>query len=335
MTYIFSHIHKTAGTTFHTSYLGAAFQPESYLLLTGTSAQRWAEFERLKALDEKEREKLFVIGGHDADLLRPSFPRAKYITLIRNPVARVISLYLHGLYHEGGRHPVGNYLRQHNLSLADFAEADIHAVVSGLTNPGSPIKRTVSVHNAQAEQLLGIPSAAIALLSRSELLRRINERFYLVGLSEELARFLFHLHVHACFPLMLFTNLLVRKETASFVPDPAVISRIQQVTELDKLVYELVQQQFDEIISTTWDSHDRAEFDKYQRELLRFQSLNAGNDNASARYVSARNMGRKIKLLTSCENPIACACEGIEHEATQIAVRTSAAPWTCAALLNL
>ena len=126
------------------------------------------------------------------------------------------------------------------------------------------------MHNAQAEQLLGIPSAAIALLSRSELLSRINERFHLVGLSEELARFLFHLHVHDRFPLMLFTNLLVRKETASFVPDPAVISRIQQVTELDKLVYELVQQQFDEIICTTWDTRDREEFDKYQRELLRF-----------------------------------------------------------------
>jgi len=88
---IFLHIPKTAGTTLN-RIIEAQYSP--FAIYTIDPHRFRATAERLKELSEKRRRRLRVVRGHLYYGLHQCLPQgASYITMLRDPVARVLSAY--------------------------------------------------------------------------------------------------------------------------------------------------------------------------------------------------------------------------------------------------
>ena len=204
--YVFDHIFKTGGTTFNFSYLPAAFEPDQVLVLRGFQEANLEDLQSAKALSTDQTARLKLISGHNAGKLRSRYPDARFLTLVRDPVARAISSYLHDKYHEDAWEPSGRRIQEQGISLAEYVEA-----------------RRQMQHDYQSTVLLGyrptrslrsrfrIGSRRHAPKNHAAMIATIGSRFHLVGYTEAVELFLFYLHVTEGFPLVLFNNRLVRQ----------------------------------------------------------------------------------------------------------------------------
>ncbi len=172
MTYIFDHIFKSGGTTFHSSYLPAAFPPGESIVLRGFAEENREDLERLARLPDEEKSRIQIIAGHNAGRLRPHFPHARFITLVRDPVQRAISAYLHAKYHGDAYAIAGAEIREKQIGLGEFVEQDLFA---------ARYAEFVSVHDWQAKVLLGPEDAGATLTDAAGLASRIGRRFHLAG----------------------------------------------------------------------------------------------------------------------------------------------------------
>ena len=295
MTYVFTHIRKTGGTTFHTSYLPNAFAAGEYFVVNGNFDRHQQELDHLEALSPAEKSRLRIIAGHSTSQLRPSFPDARFITLVREPHERVISLYRHALYHLDGGHPVGKYIREHGLSFLDFVERDVFDVVMRDLLPDRSTEgfmRCTSTRNAQAQQLTGLPADAIDVSDRARLWSLVQRRFHLVGTSENYWRFVFHLHVAEGFPLLLFNDRLVRPDAQRFDPSPEEIGRVRQLNALDCALYSLVKEKFDERVADSWDDATLAGYQQYLAALREFKTRTSGNEHTVEPFTATAAYGR-------------------------------------------
>jgi hypothetical protein len=289
VTYIFTHIRKTGGTTFHTSYLPNAFASGECVVVSGGIERHQLELDALKALPEIEKSRLRVIAGHSTSQLRPYFPDARFITLVREPQTRVLSLYRHALYHMDGEHPVGKYLRAHGMSFLDFLESDAFHRVLGEVLPDRSTEgfsRCTSVRNAQAQQLTGLPEHEIDVGDTDRLWNLVQRRFHLVGTTEDYWRFVFHLHVGDGFPLLLFNDRLVRPEAHAFRPNGQELDRVRELTRLDSALYGLVSQKFEERVASTWGPDAIGDYQRYRAALAEFKTTTNANENIVAPFTS-------------------------------------------------
>src|SRR5262245_16347297 len=85
VTYIFTHVRKTGGTTFHTSYLPNVFGKDELFVVSGGIERHQLELDSLKTLPAAEKSRLRVIAGHSTSQLRPYYPEARFMTLVREP----------------------------------------------------------------------------------------------------------------------------------------------------------------------------------------------------------------------------------------------------------
>ena len=289
MTYIFTHIRKTGGTTFHSSYLPNAVAAGECIVVSGSIERHQQELDALKALPADEKRRLRVIAGHSTSQLRAAFPDARFITMVREPHKRVISLYRHALYHMDGAHPVGKYLRDRGMTFLDFLEEDVFDRVLGALLPDRSTEgfsRCTSVRNAQAQQLTGLPEHEIDIGDRDRLWRLVERRFHRVGTSEDSTRFVFDLHVGDGFPLLLFNDRLVRPESQSFHPTERELARVKELTRLDAALYALVKEKFATRVATTWGDAARAQYQTYRTALDAFRTSSNGNENIVAPYAA-------------------------------------------------
>src|SRR5437588_723545 len=146
MAYIFEHIFKTGGTTFSLAYLLGAFSAKDIFILRGFRDSNREDLLKLAALPEEQKSRIQVIAGHNSGSLRPYFPNAKFITMVRDPVNRAVSAYLHAKYHKDAWEPVGRMIAQHNIGMAEFIRADLFA---------HSYADFVSLHDWQARTILG------------------------------------------------------------------------------------------------------------------------------------------------------------------------------------
>jgi len=287
VTYIFTHIRKTGGTTFHTSYLPNACAAGECVVVSGSIERHQQELDALKVLPADEKSRLRVIAGHSTSQLRLAFPNARFITMVREPHKRVISLYRHALYHMDGGHPVGKYLRERGMSFLDFLEDDAFDRVLGELLPdrsSEGFSRCTSVRNAQAQQLTGLPEREIDISDRERLWRLVERRFHLVGTSDDSRRFVFHLHLFDGFPLLLFNDRLVRPDAQAFHPSERELARVKELTRLDAVLYDLVKEKFEERVATTWSGTALADYPAYRAALEDFRASTNSNENIVAPY---------------------------------------------------
>jgi hypothetical protein len=292
MTYIFDHIYKTGGTTFNLSYLLGGielglFNEQEVFIIRGYLNENREDLTRLMRLSEEQRRRLRIIAGHNAGLLRSAFPGAKFITVVRNPVDRVISGYLHAKYHEDAWDSVGREIEENNIGLAQFVDQDLFA---------RRYAEFVSVQNWQSKTLLGSDSV---MPESGALASAIQSRFYLVGYTEALELFLFYLHLTEGFPLILFNNRLVRRERLSFTATPEETAAIMRYNELDDVVYRCVQREFDLRVAEVWTPENALGYQEYLSALRQFQKATEGEENAKSVFRIRRAQVRNYVSMPS------------------------------------
>jgi hypothetical protein len=218
---IFLHIPKAAGSTL-TLVLSRQYPAEATFL---TGGPRRPGLEQLEALPMHERARFDCLAGHMRFGVHRLLPGpSRYITMVRDPVARVVSAY----YYIRGfpEHPMHERIMRDWPSLEQYAclgpSDEQVRILSG--DPGGPATR--------------------AMLEQAR--RNIEEHFVAVGLTERFEEF-----------MVLSTRLLGWRDVyyapRNVTPvrprhdtlPPSVIATIEEHNRLDRELYRFATQAFE------------------------------------------------------------------------------------------
>lgn len=247
---IFLHIPKAAGTTLYTILRREYSRQHTRMIDGGRVAAAVAEF---KALPLAERAQVRLLMGHMPFGLHAFLPHpARYITLLRDPVERILSH-----YHFILRTP-HHYLHQAvagaGMSLHDY-------VTSGLTT---------EVDNGQTRLLAEVDAASDAplpdMLQQAEM--NLNAHFALAGLSEQFDESLCLMRRRLGWkhwPLYFKRNVTKDRPAGEQVTE-ATLSVIRQRNVYDSALYARVQRNFQQILA------ENAEI--MENDMRRFSLMN-------------------------------------------------------------
>jgi len=260
---IFEHLSKTAGTTFHSSYLPAAFAPEQRLVLRGSPDGNAADQARAAAPGADAQRQPAIIAGHFAGKLREHFPAARFITLVREPVARAVSAYLHRVFHPGWHAAYGAF-DPSAVKLVDFVASEKF---------GPPYR------NGQAHVVLG---ADFHDLDDDAIRVRLARRYASVGHTERFDEFVFSLHVTEGLPICLFNNRLVRGACGDVEPSEEECAVVRSQNAVDRRLHRVVRDDFEswrQALSPDWS----ALLERYLRVLRQYREETHGDENVAVR----------------------------------------------------
>ena len=114
-TVIFLHIHKAAGTTLH-RIIERQYPPDQIW-----SFDERHDFEAFRALSEAQKEEIRMLRGHMIFGLHEFMPRpCIYVTLLRDPVERVLSFY--NYIRRNPHHYHSEMIVSQGLTLQQFLE---------------------------------------------------------------------------------------------------------------------------------------------------------------------------------------------------------------------
>jgi hypothetical protein len=244
---VFDHIPKTAGTTFRRSYLISAL-PAAERWILGGGETNARDRQRFLSLPPGQRDRIRVVAGHEADSMRPHLPGARFITVVRAPVDRAISSYLHARFHEGGE-KLWPDVREEQMSLAQFAERYIPS-------------------NYQSRIVLGDDYDS---LSADQIRQRIHDRYALVGYTEAFDEFVYLLHEIEGLPLAIYGNRLVRAERESYLPSAADLESVQRSHAIDARLHQIVSEDFQSRIDAL-SADSRARLQEFLASLRAFRA---------------------------------------------------------------
>lgn len=265
MLYIFHHVFKTGGTSFNLSYLPAAFEPDEVFVLRGSAGQNGEDLDRAVGFATGERNRLKLIAGHNTGELRPHYPGARFLSLVREPVSRTVSSYLHSRYHEDAWEISGRRIQEENVDLSSFVEANWFG----------------KERNLQSRLLLGLEFIQNGPATDVAMTERIRQRFHLIGYTEAFELFLFYLHVTEGFPLVLFNNRLVRKERATFQTTAADVAVIERYNQFDRDLCRCARAEFDRKTAEIWTSELDGMYQRYLEALDSYRQETQGDPNAA------------------------------------------------------
>ncbi len=262
---IFLHVPKTAGTT-----LNRLIEWE-YPLLQIYSVDpvlfNWS-YKHLRNLPPARLRKFRMFKGHMVFGLHEILPQpATYITVLRDPVDRVISAFYFMRNYK--LHPLYWKLRRENWSLEDF----VHR--SQRTNVQSKI-----VAGAEYETPCTAEIAAQAI-------EHVKNDFDVVGLSERFEESLALMKLRFGWKLASYSSFNVtRTRPKKRDLPPATLDLIAEKNAFDVALYATASKKFDETVS-----QNAAEVSRLTQEL--HAAKERTRDRASSMLFSLRSAGRK------------------------------------------
>ena len=233
---IFVHIGKTAGTTLSVilirQYAGQT--------IFAVDASKGTTIETLKALPDEEKSQINLLRGHILFGLHEDLPQpATYITMLRNPVNRIVSLYYHILREE--THYLHEAVTSQKMTLEDY-------VTSGLAG---------EIDNFQGRALAGYESTRIpvgecdrTLLSKAKV--NVKDHFSVVGITERFddsLRLMKERLGWATLPVYKSMNIATNKPKREREISESTIRLIQSHNALDCELYDWACDQLDEQLS--------------------------------------------------------------------------------------
>lgn len=229
-TVIFLHIPKCAGTTLVEEILNRRFQPES--LFIHYNAGTAELLERLRNMNECEKRRLECIAGHFAFGIHELLTQpCTYITLLRNPVERVIS------HFEYAKRKKDHYLHA-------LASAEGTSLLDYVSSP-----QNTEVKNGQARLLAGIGWGVQSGKTEKEILDKAKENlenhFALAGVMEQFDAFISLIQRIFGWDVWGYEKKNVTRATSSLTSIPAETLRaIAAYNRLDQQLYDQVKLSF-------------------------------------------------------------------------------------------
>ena len=263
---IFVHIPKAAGTTLR-KIIERQYKPTAIFTVQES-------IEEFKKLPEAQRTAIRCLMGHMRFGAHELLPRVSiYITVLRDPLDRVISHYYYVL--RSPDNVLHNDVVSKSMSLKDF-------VCSGMTP---------ELDNGQTRRLSGVGHSIGFGQCSTELLvsakRNLREQFAVVGLAERFDETLILLKRALGWrvPLYVKENVTRNRPPREEISDD-ILAVMEKYNKLDIELYRYAQNIFEEQIGEKKPS--------FERELKAFRLLNT---LYSAIYLSSRPVIGNIKAL--------------------------------------
>lgn len=229
-TVIFVHIPKTGGTTFKT-IIERQYKSQSVFLFKRPPERSLAEF---KELPEAKKREIKFIQGHMRFGLHEFFPQqCTYITILRDPVDRIISLYYFIL--RNPKNAVHNEVVSRNMSLKDWVSSGITTLVNN--------NHTRFLCTTEAVTKDG--QCSTEMLESAK--KNIQERFAVVGLMERYDETLLLLKRNLGWktPLYIKSNVTKNRPVKETISKDT-IEMIERYNELDIELYRYGRERFEE-----------------------------------------------------------------------------------------
>ncbi len=210
----------------------------------------------LKAMPEPQRRSLHLIHGHLCFGLHRYLPQpCVYITLLRDPVERVVSHYYYALHHP--KHYTHSLVTEKGMSLAEY-------VSSGITDLNNGQTRCIAGDRVQ--QLNAVERGDTSLLEVAK--QNLDSHFLMAGVTERFDEFILLLKHYLNLEYVLYTHSNVNSKRPKRTEiSPHDIELIRHHNQLDIQLYEYVQSQF--------QGHVEAAGDLFQRELVLLKEFNS------------------------------------------------------------
>lgn len=281
-TLIFLHIGKTAGTSLRKIIHQEYRYDNVFTLGAGQHSLR-----TFPNLPQQQRQNLHVVIGHMQYGLHQHLPRrAVYITCLRDPIERLISLFYY--IKQEREHGLNPIINAKNLDLRGFIQA--------------ALDREIDTHladNYQTKSIAG--SAPYYGTYGSELFdtaqQNLKDNFAVIGLSERFDEtVLLMQHILGWDTPFYRTQNITRSRAKRSDLDSATLSLIEQTSILDLTLYEY---------GKTWLETAIAQYSEaFQQKLARFKQQNGSawshflyNTRRQPPYFMFRAM-RKLRRMT-------------------------------------
>jgi Sulfotransferase family len=254
---IFIHIPKAAGRTLH-SIIARQYKPEEILSIEGRLGQTEAPSQR-QAEKTKAAIGLVYFGFHQH--LQGA---STYVTMLRDPVSRVLSLY---------RYIATNpnhflYERVRTMTLTEFVSGDADAE---------------EVENGQTRQIAGITEGSPDGSSLDRAKYNLETAFAAVGLVDRFDESVMLFRKRLSWTLPFYVRKNVTKSDPVHEVTNEEIDIIKSRNRLDDDLYEFARRLFHEQV--------RREGRLFHLEVSVFQGLNA----AAGVYWTGRELGRSLR----------------------------------------
>lgn len=268
-TVIFLHIPKTGGTTF-SKILERYFAPEESLTLDGGDHR--AAIQRFIASDEAERGRYRLIQGHLHFGLHDFVPGASsYVTFLRDPIARALSLYSYARTQP--RHYLYRAIVEERLDLTELLNR----------------KATPELFNHQTRMIAGNLTDLKTPIDRSGLecaKRNLRENFSFVGVTEEFDAGLLLLVRMFDWRMPIYRKRNVTSGLENKNVDVTTRGLLAEANSLDLELHQFARELF--------GARRRATGREFETELRRFQQFNAIGGGAHQNYRKAKTAVRRL-----------------------------------------
>ncbi|MGF1480890.1 MAG: sulfotransferase family 2 domain-containing protein [Cyanophyceae cyanobacterium] len=238
---IFMHIPKAAGTTLRYIIQYQA-NPLAVYEAYGSSSTHRQRLESLKNLSTTDRNKIKIVNAHFGFGLHEFLDRQfTYITMLRHPVERVISMY----YYLCRTRP--SFAKE--VDLEDFVKSRVSFTKNDMTKYFSGIKLQIQMQaSTRSEDDLdkdySLTSQTLELAKRN-----LKEHFSVVGISSEFEETLVLLRKILGWKLPLYYRSNVSKQRPSLRNIPqSTLFLIEEYNDLDIQLYSYAQAFFRELI---------------------------------------------------------------------------------------
>lgn len=245
---VFLHLPKTAGSTLSTviRWQYRHVPPDQVLRVTERGVD---EIDRLSA---EQRARLRVVMGHFPYGIHGHLPMpCRYITIARDPVRRVVSVYRYIL--STRRHPLHAALASSSMSLEEYVTSGVHRE---------------QVENALTAQLAGREEGSGELTERDVEIAIDNlRRFFAVGLTERFDETLILLKRELAWTMPFYFSRNISEAGPRLEDVPSdVIGHIRERNGFDLRVWEVAREMFASAV--------QAQREDFAREVRRFNLIN-------------------------------------------------------------
>ena len=267
---MFVHLPRTGGTTIE-KVLDRKYR--SRVLHVETL---WDPLASVGDLPFDQRAAALVVAGHVHYGVDEYIPRdCDYVTMLRDPVARVISMY--HFIRGNPKHWLHAELRRSGMGLREFAET--------AADPGVDNEQTRLIAGIGSGEL-GQPPSELGPEALEEAKRNLGT-FLVVGLTERFDDSFILLRRALGWRLPMYMSVNAARASESAPVDEDAIAAIRERNRLDLELYDCARDLFEEAVAR----HGRS----FRRELAAFQALNRIPDGLGPRTPS--RLRRLVRLL--------------------------------------